>query len=155
MDGRFPTTVTEAGGLMATRRRLKSAATWMLGLFLMACAPQTGAPAALVTTADPAADWQARWEQTVQAAKREGKVTIVTHTNLYHREQIAKFQERYPEIQVEHVPIRPSEFAPKVITEQQNGIFGYDLWISPTSNMVEVVLPTGGFELIKIGRAHV
>ena len=75
-----------------------------------------------------------------------GKVVVVTHTNLYYRDQIQKFNEKYPDIQVEHVAIRPSEFAPKVITEQQNGIHGYDLWISPTSNMVEIVVPAGGFE---------
>jgi hypothetical protein len=135
---------------MQTCRSTRVVIIVLLCALLGACAPQTGAPggASLVTTADPSADWQARWEQTVQAAKREGKVVVVTHTNLYHREQIQKFNEKYPEIQVEHVPIRPSEFAPKVVTEQQNGIYGYDVWVSPTSNMVEVVLPTGGFELI-------
>jgi len=118
-------------------------------MLLMACtAPPTGAPTGggLAAPADQGTDWQARWDRTLEAAKKEGKVVVVTHTNLYYRDQIQKFNEKYPEIQVEHVAIRPSEFAPKLITEQQNGIYGYDLWISPTSNMVEIVVPAGGFE---------
>jgi len=115
--------------------------------FILACAPGAISPGdtgGVVTEGD----WKARWEQTLASAKREGKVTVVTHTNLYYREMIGKFQEQYPEITVEHVAIRPSEFAPKVITEQQNGIFGYDVWTSSTSNMVELVVPAGGFEKI-------
>ncbi|MFN0072128.1 MAG: hypothetical protein ACKVVP_11645, partial [Chloroflexota bacterium] len=82
----------------------------------------------------------------LQAAKKEGSVTVVTHTNLSYRELMTAFKAKYPDLQIEHVAIRPSEFAPKVVTEQQNGQFSYDIWISPTSNMVEVVLPTGGFQ---------
>lgn len=97
------------------------------------------APAAGAATPSQAA-------QMLEAAKKEGSVTIVTHTNLSYRDLINAFKAKYPDIQVEHVSIRPSEFAPKVVTEQQNGQFNYDLWISPTSNMVEVVVPTGGFQ---------
>ena len=104
-------------------------------------APST-APTAVPATKDGAG---AQWEQTLQAARKEGSVTVVTHTICY-RETVQKFQEKYPDISVEHVAIRPSEFAPKVVTEQQNGTFGYDLWVSSTSNMVEVVLPAGGFD---------
>ena len=122
----------------------------LLLAILAACtpAPPTGGQPAgnLAAPADQGADPMARWNQTLAAAKQEGKVVVVTHTNLYFRDQIQKFSEKYPDIQVEHVAIRPSEFTPKVVTEQQNGIYGYDLWISPTSNMVETVVPAGGFQ---------
>jgi iron(III) transport system substrate-binding protein len=71
---------------------------------------------------------------------------VVTHTDLWYQKEVEAFQAKYPEIQVEQVAMRPSEFTPKVVTEQQNGIYGYDAWISPTSNMVETVAPAGGFE---------
>jgi ABC-type Fe3+ transport system substrate-binding protein len=120
----------------------------LLVALLCACGAPTGAPgsAGLARTENQGADWQAQWDQTLAAAKREGKVTVVTHTNLYYRAAIDKFSQKYPDIEVEHVAMRPSEFSPKVITEQQNGIFGYDVWVSPTSNMVEVVAPADGFE---------
>jgi len=115
---------------------------------LSACNPPTGAPAGggLSAPPDPNADAQTRWTQALDAAKSEGKVVVVTHTNLYYREIIDKFNAKYPDIPVEQVAMRPSEFTPKVVTEQQNGIYGYDVWISPTSNMVETVVPAGGFE---------
>jgi iron(III) transport system substrate-binding protein len=122
------------------------AMTLVLMSLLAACSPAAAPPAA--PTSAPAAKEGAgaQWEQTLQAARKEGSVTVVTHTNLLYRETIARFSEKYPDISVEHVAIRPSEFAPKVVTEQQNGTFGYDLWVSSSSNMVEVVLPTGGFD---------
>jgi iron(III) transport system substrate-binding protein len=135
--------------------------TWRLStlgvlilLLVAACtpAPPTGGPAPSASGqgqpagSDTTADPMARWNQTFAAAKTEGKVVVVTHTNLYYRDQIEKFQAKFPEIQVEHVAIRPSEFTPKVVTEQQNGVYGYDVWISPTSNMVETVVPAGGFQ---------
>jgi len=132
---------------------LQPARLWIalvLAGLLAACTP-SAAPSP--QTAPPSASkerdgWQAKWEQSLASAKREGSVVVVTHTNLLYRETLDRFREKYPDIQVEHVSIRPSEFAPKVITEQQNGTFGYDVWVSSTSNMVEVVLPTGGFEKI-------
>jgi len=115
---------------------------------LSACNPPTGAPAGggLAAPPDPGVDAQTRWSKALDAAKSEGKVVVVTHTNLYYREIIEKFQAKYPDVPVEQVAIRPSEFTPKVVTEQQNGVYGYDIWMSPTSNMVETVVPAGGFE---------
>jgi ABC-type Fe3+ transport system substrate-binding protein len=101
-------------------------------------------PAAKAPAAAP--DGAAKAQEMLAAAKKEGSLSVTTHTNLLYRELISSFKEKNPDIQVEHNSIRPSEFAPKVVTEQQNGQFAYDIWISPTSNMVEVVLPAGGFQ---------
>ncbi|HZU05412.1 MAG TPA: hypothetical protein VFB73_05525 [Chloroflexota bacterium] len=137
------------------RRRLASGTLSALALLLSACVAAAPGPGAAGTTAAPAVsasapegDWQTRWNRVLEAAKQEGKVVVVTHTDLLYRQLLERFRQKYPDLQVEHVAIRPSEFAPKVITEQQNGVFGYDVWISLTSNMVEVVLPAGGFEEI-------
>lgn len=118
------------------------AATWTL--FVLACAPAV-APSAGVATEG---DWKTRWDQTLLEAKKEGNVVVNTNTSLFYRETLDKFQEKYPDIKVEHVAMRPSEFAPKVVTEQQNGLFNYDAMISSTGNMVEVMLPAGSFEKI-------
>ncbi len=119
------------------------AITWGVFTLLTACAP-----AAAPTGGPPSAegDPQTRWAQTLAAAKKEGKLTISTNTSLYYAETVKKFAEKYPEIQVEHSSMRPSEFAPKLITEQQNGIYSYDATYNATGNMVEVMLPAGAFE---------
>lgn len=135
---------------MVTRRLIPGMSVLAATLVaLMACSapsPSTTSPPAPAGKAPEGP--QAKWEQTLQAARKEGSVVVVTHTNLLYRETLQRFREKYPDIAVEHVAIRPSEFAPKVVAEQQNGQFGYDLWVSSTSNMVEVVVPTGGFENI-------
>ena len=120
----------------------------LFGALLAACGSPTAAPgsAGLASGTAQNADPQSRWDQTVQAAKTEGKVVVVTHTNMYYKKTIEAFSAAYPDIQVEQVAQRPSEFTPKLITEQQNGIYGYDVWVSPTSNMVETVVPAGGFD---------
>jgi len=109
-------------------------------------AAKEAAPAAKAKDAPAAATGTAKADEMLAAARKEGSLTIVTHTNLLYRDVVSKFKEKYPDIQVEHNSIRPSEFAPKVVTEQQNGQFAYDIWLSPTSNMVEVVVPAGGFQ---------
>ncbi len=113
----------------------------LLALGLVACAP-----AAAPQGAAPAGSGANKWEETLAAAKKEGKLVVVTHTDLYYRAVIDAFQKAYPEIQVEHVAMRPSEFTPKLLTEQQNGLFSYDVWGSPTSNMVTIALPAGAFQ---------
>jgi iron(III) transport system substrate-binding protein len=120
-----------------------------LALLLTACsqAPALGGAPASAPSKE-SENPQAKWEQALQDARKEGSVVVVTHTNLLYRELIDGFKSKYPDIAVEHVSIRPSEFGPKVVTEQQNGQFNYDLWLSPTSTMTEVVVPAGGMEQI-------
>ena len=79
-------------------------------LTLAACSPSTSAPSPSAGGAEKPGGTNT-WEQTVADAKKEGSVVIVSHTNLLYRDTIEKFKARYPEIQVEHVAIRPSEFA--------------------------------------------
>ena len=133
---------------MSSIKTLKTFSWIVFVALLCACSGPTGTPGAagLARSDNQGADWETLWNRTVDAAKREGKVTVVTHTNLYYRAAIDRFSQKYPDIEVEHVAMRPSEFSPKVVTEQQNGIFGYDVWVSPTSNMVEIVAPADGFE---------
>jgi iron(III) transport system substrate-binding protein len=120
-----------------------------LALVLTACSQSPSPGAAPPSTASKDAESpQAKWEQTLQSARKEGAVVVVTHTNLLYRDLIEAFKAKYSDIAVEHVSIRPSEFGPRVVTEQQNGQFNYDLWLSPTSTMTEVVVPAGGMELI-------
>jgi ABC-type Fe3+ transport system substrate-binding protein len=116
-----------------------------LGLFtaaVAACAPGAAPEGGNVVTGEGGD----KWEATQAAAKKEGKVVWVTHTDLVYKEMAQDFQKAYPDIQLDHQSIRPSEFAPKLLAEQQNGLFTYDLWSSPTSNMVTVALPAGAFQ---------
>lgn len=114
----------------------------VLALGLAACAPGA-APAPSGPAAGDGAD---KWQTTLAAAKNEGKVVWVTHTDMVYREMAQDFSKKYPDIQLDHQQIRPSEFSPKVLAEQQNGLYAYDVWSSPTSNMVTIALPAGAFQ---------
>lgn len=107
-------------------------------------APKTEAPAAA-----PKADANAAWNQVVEAAKRE-KLVIATMPGENDKKVMAFFQKAFPDISVEHTGARPSDFSPKLIAEQQNGVFAWDVMESSgTSNMHEVLLPTDAFQDLK------
>ena len=93
------------------------------------------------------AAWQVEWEKTVEAAKKE-KLVVVTHPGDDYIEFINAFKKAYPGITVEHTGLRPSEFTPKLLTEQKNGLYSWDVWTTATSNMNNVVMPAGGFQEI-------
>jgi iron(III) transport system substrate-binding protein len=107
-------------------------------------APKTEAPAAA-----PKSDATAAWNQVVEAAKRE-KLVIASMPGENDKKVMATFQMAFPDISVEHTGARPSDFSPKLIAEQQNGVFAWDVMESSgTSNMHEVLLPTDAFQDLK------
>jgi iron(III) transport system substrate-binding protein len=106
-------------------------------------------PAAAQPAAAPAAEsWQAEWDRTVEAAKKE-KLVIVTQPSSLEKEVIADFQKAFPDIPVEHTGARPSDISPKIITEQQNGVFAWDIMQGPGNNMNNVLLPAGAYQDIQ------
>jgi iron(III) transport system substrate-binding protein len=114
-------------------------------------ASKASATAAPASKAEPSAAapskeaWQAEWDKTLAAAKQEGKITLITHPGTDYQRLVQLFQEKYPEIKVEHTGARPSDISPKVIAEQQNGVYSWDVMTASTSNMINVLAPTGAF----------
>ncbi|MFN0072613.1 MAG: ABC transporter substrate-binding protein, partial [Chloroflexota bacterium] len=109
-------------------------------------APAKSAPAAPASGAPQTQDWTADWQQTVEAAKKE-KLVIVSMPGENDKKIMAMFQEAYPGIEVEHTGARPSDISPKIISEQQNGVYAWDVFESTgASNMHEVLLPAGAFQ---------
>jgi iron(III) transport system substrate-binding protein len=118
-------------------------------------AAKTEAPAAKTEAAKPAAaqpaagaDWQAEWQRVVDAAKKE-KLVIVTHPGADYEALMAAFKKDFPDIPVEHTGARPSDISPKIITEQQNNVFAWDVMAATTSNMNNVLLPANAYQDIQ------
>lgn len=109
-------------------------------------APPTTAAAKPDTKSEPRAAWQDEWDKTIAAAKQEGRITLVTHPGTDYQRLVQLFQEKYPEIKVDHTGSRPSDISPKIIAEQQNGVYSWDVMTASTSNMVNVLSPTGAFQ---------
>lgn len=89
----------------------------------------------------------ADWESTVAAAKGQS-LNIIIDPYQAHKDVIAVFSKRFPDIAVQANTIHPSDAAPKILTEQKNGLYSFDVWWGTCSNMNNIVLPAGGLDPI-------
>src|SRR5262249_49953320 len=88
-------------------------------------------------------DWQREWADTLAKAKGQ-PLTLTVHGIEGHEAVVREFQKRFPDIKVELTVSNPSIIAPRIVTEQRNGIFAWDSWWAATANMNNIVLPAGG-----------
>jgi iron(III) transport system substrate-binding protein len=96
------------------------------------------------TTAPYAAEsklnWQAEWERTVQAAKKEGALSLYMYQGEGELSAVAQlFQKKYPEINVAVTPGRGNTFAPKIMAERRAGKYLVDAYIAGATTAYEVL----------------
>jgi iron(III) transport system substrate-binding protein len=97
------------------------------------------------TTADPAAEW----DQVVAAARREGKISIMSTAGTDLRDGlITGFSRRYPEIQVEFAGAPGGALAAKLLTEREAGLHSVDLFIHGTTTIITTLIPAGAVDPI-------
>ena len=108
---------------------------------------------ALAALAAPAARAAAatspEWEQTVAAAKKEGRVAINTFTGQGYARVLKLFAQAYPEIKVDHTNLEPVDFSPRIINERKAGVYTWDVATMPTSTALQVLRPAGIFDPIR------
>jgi ABC-type Fe3+ transport system substrate-binding protein len=63
--------------------------------------------------------WQAKWEKTVEAAKKEGQVTI--YSSVWGLPRSRVFQKKYPQIKVVMVGGRGSQLSQRMLSENRAG----------------------------------
>jgi iron(III) transport system substrate-binding protein len=81
--------------------------------------------AVLAAESKPA--WQIEWEKTLEAAKKEGQVTVYISG---YEEVLPEFQREYPEIKLTSVTGRGSQLAQRLITERRGDKFLADVFNS-------------------------
>ena len=123
-------------------------------VWLVACAgpAPSAAPAAAgraSTAAAPQATAPPGWDETVAAARAEGRLTILTRPTTDWRKVFEAFQQDYPGIQVEHTGARPSDLVPRIQAEQQGGQYLWDAYHGPTNNVIAILAPAGGLEDVR------
>jgi iron(III) transport system substrate-binding protein len=64
----------------------------------------------------------------VAAAKREGKLSVVTTIGEGYRTGISAFEEAYPGISIDHTNLNSSQFTPRAVQEYQSGVYAYDVY---------------------------
>ncbi len=101
-------------------------------LMSIACAPAAWAQSS---------DWQKQWDETLAAAKKEGKVVVAGSPDPVMRNQIIpRFTERYG-IQVDFVAGRSSQIISKVRLERAAGQYLTDVYMSGAGTTFFTLLP--------------
>jgi len=120
-----------------------------------ATAPTTAAPGVAKSepaapAAAPAKDFQAQWDELVDAAKKEGKVVVQTPAGAGYRENVDEFGKAFPGIETEHMPFPDSAtYIPKITSERQAGIYSVDVLATTVIPLLQVLKPQGFIDPIR------
>jgi uncharacterized protein YciI len=79
------------------------------------------------------ADWKKSWETVIQAARKEGEVTIYGPHNPVYQQVWAIFQKTYPEIKFSFVPSKGSDHAQRIVAERRAGKYLADVLMGGSS----------------------
>jgi iron(III) transport system substrate-binding protein len=92
---------------------------------LAACAP--GAPVQPTATGPSPASAGGAWDRIVDAARQEGSLSLITNVGEGPTRMVSQFQSKYPWLKVEAQGLLAVDLTPRLISEQRNGMFAYDL----------------------------
>ncbi len=105
-----------------------------------ACAPALPLPGrAPQTTGD---GWH-EWSRTLERAKQEGTLTLVTTLGSTFRDGVREFEKAFPGLTVDHVQLNASAFAPRVLQERKGGLYSFDAVTSNYGTFGLTLIPSG------------
>jgi len=88
----------------------------------------------------------ADWESTLVAAKKEGKVSVITDVTAPMRDALTlDFEKKYG-ISVDLLGASGREVAPRVAAERKAGQFLWDIYIHGSTTALEAMIPMGAFD---------
>lgn len=99
----------------------------------------------LPAQAQASADTQ--WKAAVAGAKGQ-KLKIIVQPDDGFENVVKIFKAKFSGIEVQQTISHPSDAAPRIITEQKNGLFAWDVWWATAANMNGIVYPAGGLDKI-------
>jgi iron(III) transport system substrate-binding protein len=103
----------------------------------------------LIVTAIPIcgrADWRDDWKEVLNAAKKEGKVAVITDVTAAIRDALRiPFQEKYG-ITVDLFGALGREVPPRIAAERKSGRYLWDVFVHGTTTGLESMIPMGAFD---------
>jgi iron(III) transport system substrate-binding protein len=94
-------------------------------------------------------DWKKAWDETLAAAKKEGKVVVVGSPDpVMRNEVIPKFTKEFG-IQVEYLAGSSSQIVGRVKTERDSGIFAVDAYLAGAGTTIRTLYPDKMIDPIK------
>lgn len=99
--------------------------------------------AGLLLLLAPKPSWQAEWDQVLQTAKKEGKVSVIGFLSREVRDVLTEpFQKQY-DIPVEYLGSQGPEVPTKVATERRAGKYLWDVFVGGNEATVEELMKKG------------
>jgi len=93
--------------------------------------------------------WEKEWNQTVAAAKKEGRVVVSGPPDSPVRQNVpAKFTARFG-IPVEYIGVRPSEVVARMKTERQASLYTVDVFLGAIQTMAQELYPEKMLDPVK------
>jgi iron(III) transport system substrate-binding protein len=108
--------------LLRCRTRSAPLALAALGCLLLV-------PATALLSAEVSPSWKTQWEKTVEAAKKEGQISVYG-SDTFELFLKSAFQKKYPEIKIGFVGGRAPVVGPKLITERRAGKYLADVMLT-------------------------
>ena len=127
-------------GTPLSRRRV------LRGLAASAAAALAASGRLARATAAPASP---EWEQTLAAAKKEGKVAVNTFTGQGYARVFKLFTRAYPEIKLDHTNLEPVDFTPRLIQERKAEVYTWDVATMPMTTALQVLKPAGVWDPVR------
>ena len=91
----------------------------------------------------------ADWESTLAAAKKEGKVSVITDVTASLRDALTReFQKKYG-ISVELFGSAGREVPPRIAAERKSGQFLWDIYIHGSTTALQSMIPMGAFDPVE------
>jgi iron(III) transport system substrate-binding protein len=92
------------------------------------------------------ADWRDDWNEALNAAKKEGKVAVITDVTAAIRDALTiPFQEKYG-ITVDLFGALGREVPPRIAAERKAGRYVWDVFVHGTTTGLEAMIPMGAFD---------
>lgn len=143
--------ITGSKALVTDRRGFLSVAALAGAAMGAACAPAAvpASPGTSAPASQAKAGWEVEWEKLVEAARKEGKVVVMTLAGEGYRKQMAEFEAAFPGIEVEHSGMFARDWAPRVLQERNAGLYAWDVAGPPTVTSFGSLFPENVFDPIR------
>ncbi len=97
---------------------------------------------------DSKSTWEAEWNETVEAAKKDGQVTIY-HTRGPFDKLFAEFSKRHPAIKTTSVTGRGGELISRIMAERRAGKHLVDMYLGSSGTPLDVLYPAKFLEPVR------
>ncbi len=126
------------------RFRLVTLTIWILIILFVSNSPWVALGPQVAVAAGEKADWKAKWEKTLKAAKKEGKIAVYGPSNRdEQRALLDGFQKAHPEIRLLYISGRMSQLANRVMAERRAGKRMVDILLGSTTTLNRTLKPAG------------